>query len=120
MLAIDHARTRDATAEASSNSDACDPESNCDDAARVNGNLSQSRKRFLLGALRTHGALHSRPVTSCDNPLEAYIGLNALMPRVSLPPSYGQLQATLASKYDVERELGRAGMAIVYLARPSA
>src|SRR5215216_3837903 len=42
---------------------------------------------------------------------------NALPPRVSLPPSYGQLQAALASKYDVERELGRGGMATVYLAR---
>jgi serine/threonine-protein kinase len=36
---------------------------------------------------------------------------------VNLPPSYGRLQAVLASKYDIERELGRGGMATVYLAR---
>ncbi|HEY9230097.1 MAG TPA: protein kinase, partial [Gemmatimonadaceae bacterium] len=50
----------------------------------------------------------------CSGPI---LASNALLPRVSLPPSYGQLQAALASKYDVERELGRGGMATVYLAR---
>jgi eukaryotic-like serine/threonine-protein kinase len=58
-----------------------------------------------------------RPVSCCPDALEAYIGSDALPPRVSLPPSYGHLQAVLASKYDVERELGRGGMATVYLAR---
>lgn len=53
----------------------------------------------------------------CDNALEAYIGFNALLPRVSLPLSSGQLATALASKYNVERELGRGGMATVYLAR---
>lgn len=36
---------------------------------------------------------------------------------MSLPSSYGHLKAALAGKYDVERELGRGGMAIVHLAR---
>jgi serine/threonine-protein kinase len=36
---------------------------------------------------------------------------------VSLPASYRPFQAALASKYDIERELGRGGMATVYLAR---
>ncbi len=36
---------------------------------------------------------------------------------MSLSPSYRQLQVALASKYDIERELGRGGMATVYLAR---
>ncbi|HVF16024.1 MAG TPA: protein kinase, partial [Steroidobacteraceae bacterium] len=40
-----------------------------------------------------------------------------LSPRVSLLPSNGRLQAALASKYDLERELGRGGMATVYMAR---
>jgi serine/threonine-protein kinase len=56
-------------------------------------------------------------VPCCDNALEAYIGFNALLPRVSLPLSSGQLATALASKYNVERELGRGGMATVYLAR---
>jgi serine/threonine-protein kinase len=36
---------------------------------------------------------------------------------VSLPSSYSRLQAVLASKYAIEREIGRGGMATVYLAR---
>jgi eukaryotic-like serine/threonine-protein kinase len=36
---------------------------------------------------------------------------------VSLPRSYVQFQAALANKYSIERELGRGGMATVYLAR---
>jgi eukaryotic-like serine/threonine-protein kinase len=58
-----------------------------------------------------------RPVTCCHASLAAYIGVNALPLRVSVPPSYAQFQAALASKYVIERELGRGGMATVYLAR---
>jgi serine/threonine protein kinase/tetratricopeptide (TPR) repeat protein len=36
---------------------------------------------------------------------------------VTLPSSHSQLQAALASKYAVQREIGRGGMATVYLAR---
>jgi serine/threonine protein kinase len=41
---------------------------------------------------------------------------HALPPRVSLPGSYSQFQAAVANKYNIERELGRGGMATVYLA----
>ncbi len=36
---------------------------------------------------------------------------------MNVPPSYSRLQSALANKYEIERELGRGGMATVYLAR---
>ena len=53
----------------------------------------------------------------CHAWLGAYIGVNALPLRVSVPPSYAHFQAALTSQYVIERELGRGGMATVYLAR---
>lgn len=62
-------------------------------------------------------ALDGTPVTWCHDSRKPILASNALPPRVSVPPSYSQLQAALASKYEIERELGRGGMATVYLAR---
>src|SRR5689334_23329187 len=62
-------------------------------------------------------ALDCRPVSCCHDAPKAYIGGNAIPPRVSAPSLHARFRAALASKYDIDREIGRGGMATVYVAR---
>ena len=68
---------------------------------------TQSSEAIIIQARVSQHTVHSTPIFAS----------HALPLRVSHPPLYSDFQAALANRYDIARELGRGGMATVYLAR---